>query len=124
MISRAALLLALLLSIACSSKTQPVKLPAAVSEWKLTSEQPGSIPAGAAPDAHAFGAYAGPSSMAVHVLTYSNQAVAFEMVQKARPMPGTFYFQHDRHFVLITSPGADLATLSAFAKAFEAQLDK
>ena len=92
-------------------------MPAAVAEWKRTSD---ARPVAADPKAVAAwsASYAGTPPIEVTVQEMSSTTLAFDKVQSWRGEPGKLAFYKERYFGIAESPGADQRTLNRFTTGF------
>jgi hypothetical protein len=106
----------LILTLALAGCGRPAaqwSFPASIDGgWRLKS-----APVRQSPDT-VQAVYEGPAEATVTLRDTGSSAVAFETLQKWRPVPGTIAFQHGRYFGLVAS-SAPNATLNEFVAALE-----
>ena len=131
--TRRTLIPILILLAGCGKRQRPgeISLPAAVDGgWTLQST--GKLPNESAPEAARQlgvmetmeGHYTGPSNIRVIVYRMPTETVAFELIQKWRPEPGTLLFHTGPYLVVIAleEGEGDRKQLDTFAKGFERAL--
>ena len=63
--------------------------------------------------------YEGPGKLAARVYQLTSPAVALDVAQRWRPVPGTVFFYKDRFFVVVQWQTADRKALQEFVGALE-----
>src|SRR3954454_903046 len=93
--------------------------------WRLQSTEP--IPISAAPEGvqkyemrrAQTARYEGSGTVSVAAFEMTSPAVAFEIVQKWRPVPDTVVFDKKNYFVIVKWENADRAALTSLVRALE-----
>ena len=125
---RLAMILVCALSLA-SCRRAPAPMPDLFTEvagaWHRTSVRelppslaPDSVPPPAIERIRAA-SYEGPGKLDARVYQLTSPAVALDVVQRWRPVPGTVFFYSGRFFVLIQWQTADRQALQEFVGALE-----
>src|ERR1035441_314681 len=128
---RLAMILVCALSLA-SCRRAPAPMPDLFTEvagaWYRTSlrELPPSLAPDFVPPAAIerirAASYEGPGKLDARVYQLTSPAVALDVVQRWRPVPGTVFFYSGRFFVLIQWQTADRQALQEFVGALERKL--